>query len=1027
MKRKHTVSFFDSLVYRRPIHNIGAYFLIPKIKEEVSDFVYQLYENLDFRKSIYIASPELYDQWIKIYNKNINLDKNRIAKIECNIVKYYIRSIFNCSPFGLFSGYSILSKGRDKQSYEQIQYINHSYIQTMINEINEIQKFRILFKYNLNNTVYKIGNSFRYMEYNTRKSCYELSKIKIDPVINYIYEKIKFPISIDDMAKLLFQKVEGVSYEDIIAYINSLIDSQFLISDFQILTNGKNPTTQFEELVKKWEVIENYLISKYNINLLYGISNKNIPNKDFIAVSQKIKNKFVQSDILKRQSVININLKIETDLNYESTIEKDKNAILKLVNCLSKFTSKSPDSFYISEANIKMFIDEFQQHYEEQELPLVEVLDPEIGIGYLNNDTLSRDIIPDLIYTRDNFNTNIEKITFDNKKDCFLIKKITDALLDGNRIITINDEDLSILDKEEHLYRGTYALIYTKINDKIVFFAGGGGTAQHYIGRFTAYDNDLLKLSSSITSFENYLFKDRIVAEIIHLSNDECGNIINRNIKRDYEIPIYSPHSKEVHPIYLTDIMLSVREGKMVLRSKKYNKEIIPFLSCAHNFHYETAPIYKFLCDIQCLYRSNILSFEITSVVKKNFKYIPRFEYENSIVLSPATWLFYKEDLKECLSLEGDILIDEFKKFIKRYNIPRFVDLIENSYSFLPIDLENNYLFGIVNQSFRKFNQLYFQENLYLNELPNKNAYANQIVLSLYKDNPLPSKIVMPRVFKTKRSFVPGDEWLYFKLYCHCDFSTTVISALYKTIKILYKNNLIDKWFFIKLYDPNFHIRLRIHITSISNIHKVFSLVNQKTSSFVKFGQISNISLDTYKRELERYYDANITSVESIFWIDSEFVVKVFDKIRVKNDWKSLWLYGLKGIDSYLDSFGFNIHQKLLFVSECYESYSGEFKTNKLTKKQIDTLFREQYNYIYAFFKLNDKEVNKLFTHKDNSLRVHIKEIKSCLDEKQISNLVRSINHMFINRLFITKQRLNEMVLYGILTKFYKKELWIVK
>lgn len=83
----------------------------------------------------------------------------------------------------------------------------------------------------------------------------------------------------------------------------------------------------------------------------------------------------------------------------------------------------------------------------------------------------------------------------------------------------------------------------------------------------------------------------------------------------------------------------------------------------------------------------------------------------------------------------------------------------------------------------------------------------------------------------------------------------------------------------------------------MSNIHKVFSLVNQKTSSFVKFGQISNISLDTYKRELERYYGSNITSVESIFCIDSEFVVKVFDKIRVKNDWKSLWLYGLKGID----------------------------------------------------------------------------------------------------------------------------------
>lgn len=1019
MKTDNLLSFFDTVIYRRPAYNIGAYLLIPHTQDEVSTFVHNLYLNPAFKNSIYIASPELYNLWVKMYDITFTLEESKKKKIENNIIKYYVRSIFNCSPFGLFSGYSILDKNENNQENKQIKYINHCFIQSVINEVNSIHSFRLLFKYTLNNTIYKVDQTLRYMEYNPQKCCYELSKIDIDPVIDYVYKSFKTPMSISDMAKLLFQKIAEVNYEDIVTYINNLIDSQFLISDFQILINGGSPSAQIKELVVNKKAIEDYLVSKYNIDLLYDIS-----NKDYISTSQNIRSKFKLDDILKKQSVINVNLRIDTKLDYKNIIEKDKIKIQKLVSCLEKFVNRSPESFYLSETNIKMFTDEFQERYEEQELPLVEVLDPEVGIGYLNSDSLSKDIIPDLAYTNNFQNTEIEKVTFDSVNDRFFIKKVTDALLNGNDIINITTADLSSLGTAEQSYRGTYTLIYTKIKDKIAFFAGGGATAEHYIGRFTAFDNDLSNLSTSITNFENYVFKDKIVAEIIHLSNEECGNLINRNIRREYEIPIYSQHSKSSHPIYLNDILISVKNGKIILRSKKYNKEIIPFLSCAHNYHFQTAPIYKFLCDVQCQYRRNILSFDISSMIRNSFKYIPRFEYDNSIILSPSTWLFTKEDLKECIDLKGNIIFNEFKIFIQRYNIPRYIDLIENSYSLLVIDLENEYLFDIVNQSLNKFGQLYFQENLYLNECPDKDSYANQIVLSIYKDNPLPPQKLPTKTLKTKRCFVPGDEWLYFKIYCSHDFSTRILVDLYKIVTLLLKKQIIDKWFFIKLHDPGFHIRFRVHVTSIENMYQVFSLMNRSTKTYIKSGQISNINMSTYKRELERYYDTNITSVESIFCIDSEFVINVYNKIKTENSWGSLWLYGLRGIDGYLNSFGLNIHQKLSFVSGCYESYCNEFEANKVTRKQIDTLFRDKYKSIHNFLNSDDKDVITLYNYKENALKQPIMEIKSALSEEQTNSLIRSINHMFINRLLITKQRLNEMVLYGVLTKFYKKESW---
>lgn len=211
-------------------------------------------------------------------------------------------------------------------------------------------------------------------------------------------------------------------------------------------------------------------------------------------------------------------------------------------------------------------------------------------------------------------------------------------------------------------------------------------------------------------------------------------------------------------------------------------------------------------------------------------------------------------------------------------------------------------------------------------------------------------------------------------------------------------------------------------MTSKDNISSVFSFINQKVQKYIKTEQLKNIVLDTYVRELERYFDANIDLIESIFYIDSEFVIKVIKEIKTNNDWENLWLYGLKGIDSYLNLFGFNIQKKIDFTTNCYELYCHEFKINKKSRKEIDLKFRGNNDDIYDFFYSGNKKADKLFKRKEFHIKRELVKIKSCLNEKDFEKLAKSTIHMFINRLFITKQRLNEMVLYGILTKFYKKE-----
>ena len=120
------------------------------------------------------------------------------------------------------------------------------------------------------------------------------------------------------------------------------------------------------------------------------------------------------------------------------------------------------------------------------------------------------------------------------------------------------------------------------------------------------------------------------------------------------------------------------------------------------------------------------------------------------------------------------------------------------------------------------------------------------------------------------REFYPGDEWVYFKIYLNAGCANEVLVHLKKNvINTLLRKKLIDKWFFIRYSDPDFHIRLRLHIpaprdsrrspsASLSGYYAgifagIVSRINKSLSPFTKSGLISRIQLDTYIREIERY------------------------------------------------------------------------------------------------------------------------------------------------------------------------------
>ena len=1013
---------------RNSLYSLKQFRDIPQNTDDLENFVLELWNDNIFRESIFLASYELYNEWARLCQDDPSLSSAKRNKINNSILKYYIRITTRSTPFGTFASHSAFQLNAENKNIEaenmnsviRFTTLDLSFLFQLIALIN--RDFPEVHEYALNDSIYKLGDYYRYIEttIQNEKRIYTLSSLEKDELLDFLVDTTSNShYSFESLVTLVTQNVEGVSDEDARYYIFGLIEAQFFKSTFDICLNEHSPLHQIIVYLhtKKdlHDDLEGYLKILIEMDGLLKILNSGVGKpQEYYDEIFALANQF--SILYDRKHLINSSLK--RNLDFSPVSKDDLQKIKKAIDTLSCFYDK--ESRIISE-NLEKFKTAFYSRYEESLVPLVEVLDNESGIGYIQEQNSENDF-SSLLDTLSWPNTDSDSFTmmYNKKMHEFWRRIISKSNINGESEIDLSQHDINSLTGSEDISLSkSISVMVQKVSDKIMVSSVGGTSAANLIARFSNEDEDVLDPINRIIREEQH--DDHFLyAELLHLPDNRVGNILLRQVKRGNQLSYLTKPSGSENTINLTDLYIKMSNNRMVLFHKELNKEVKIFHSTAHNFDYNSLPVYQFLCDLQNQDVSGGLTLNIGETNYLMYDYIPRITFGGDLIFSPALWRVYQNEVTGIKVKNNAESSKALRQHLSDKKISRHFFISQGDNKLL-IDSENENLLLFLVEELRSKEMVALTECLY--DL-NTDEFNNEIIIPMINRNHKPIKtelgnhILNGPISNTK--FIPGNKWLYYKIYCGNKFSDKILQDVFPDLLSQLSNeDIIKKWFYIRYSDPDNHIRLRLEINEddITSTAKIITSFNDYFNKYINEGIVNKVEMGTYDREYERYEGEFINVAEHIFHYDSVLAVNLLKNIQNNDD---LWLYAIKSIDTYFNVFALDLDKRYEGINRLYAGFQKEFNVDSNLKKQLDLKYRNNLNIITEIV---ETENNGLyFSDFADSIAENCREIEH-LNMSQKERLVSSFIHMHINRLIRSRHRMHELIIYGIMEKYYKMKI----
>ena len=591
----------------------------------------------------------------------------------------------------------------------------------------------------LNSSVYKIGDQLRYVEYNyiNGRRIHNIVAFESNTYLEKIAIESKNGLKVDQLSNLLID--DEIDHETAKAFIDELILNQFLMSELEPSVSGEELLEQILSILEKLDNTSDILVELNHANDVLHTIDQNIGNAtdNYLNLKESLDKLGVKIDLKYLFQTDLVIVPIENKIG-KSVLEKVRRGL----NLYNKLSVKNHTT------DLSKFATELFKRYEHREVSLLKVLDTETGIGYKDVQGDPSPLVDNLILPV-KINQNL-KSTFEwSKAELIFQNQLLETFEKNQYVLELDALGFEDLPASWEDLPATFSSIIKIVCidgiEKIVMNFAGGSSAANLLGRFCYGDETLSKFVQQIVDKEEALNPTKILAEIIHLPESRVGNILSRPSFRAFEIPYLAKSNLDKsNQLDLTDLLISCgRNNEVILKSKIHNKVVQPHLSNAHNYSYNSLPIYNFLCDLQTQGKRGYLGPNL-SFFLENYPFIPRIEYDN-IILSLATWNIAKKDIKKMVEASNklDELIEATEKWRQNLKMPQYVLLIEGDNELL-INLKNvtsirMLLNAVKHKSNFKLTEFIFENSSLIKDQSGED-YTNQVVVSFYKNDEIANR-----------------------------------------------------------------------------------------------------------------------------------------------------------------------------------------------------------------------------------------------------------------------------------------------
>lgn len=1008
----------------------------------------------EVREALFLASPDLDDAlptWLR------EPDSKKGQRVERSLVRYVARMTARATPFGLFAASAVGRLGTETRlvveswdSGHRRSRLDMDYLLALTDALGRDPSVRPILEYRVNSSLYRIGDRVRYVEtrIDGRERTCHLVAVEDSPHLGRVQAGARTGATLDELAALVAD--DEVSLAEAREFVGELADAQVLVPDLPLRLTSLDPVAD-----------------------LIGVLGRHAPTRGVAsslgAVAAELAaidaaGSGVEPAVYRRLAARLAGLPARPELSRLVQVDLVKPApharlgarvlaeVHRGLDLLHRMMP--PKGFRLGE-----FREAFEERYGLREVPLVEALDEEAGIGYpawTGEDSLTAPLLAGVRFPDAEAGTARW-----GPREEHLLRLLSSALSAGSDEIVLSDRDvdaLSVRDRAplpgaltaavrlaapsvEALDRGDF---------RLSFEAASGPSGAHYLGRFCHADPELRRAVDEHLKAEEALDPEAVFAEIVHLPEGRMGNIVTRPPFRGFEIPFLGDSGAEAgRQIPITDLTIRVQGEEVVLRSSRLGRRVLPRLTTAHNYFAHGFGLYRFLCVLQQERTSGGVVWDWGPLASAPF--LPRVVV-GRIVLSAARWQIGRDELAALAGSGGARRFALVAAWRARRRIPRFAYLVESEAELL-VDFDSvlsvdAWLHLVEGGDAVELKEM-FPPAGELCARGVEGRFVHQLLVPFVRERlPRPSvdgsgsaegpaatgePLPGPSPAAVRRSFPPGSEWLGAKLYGGAPTLERLLrDRLGEEARALVAAGVADRWFFVRYFDPRPHLRIRLRGDPDRLRDEAWPRLGAASEELLDRGLVWKVQLDTYEREIERYGGAAaIELAEELFHLDSDAVLEVLGMLEDGDEGEEeRWRLALLGADRLLDDLGLSFEAKLALVEGVRLGYGREHRedtalrrslaeTGRTRDRELASLLGSQAGIPPSLAPGVEVFARRASGVRDVARRIHDLERQGRLAVSRAS-LATSFVHMFLNRLLVSSHRRQELVVYDALLRTYR-------